>query len=147
MQKFINFGAIQRATRVEIVKYLGVIVVISLVLLIFASFTLKSFHDCEGAFGDTVHLNLKDHPNYKKLYHGKCIKEYHGTEDHKFPFIARFVLVNETEKVIFCSGSLISGKFLRNSKFFRDERIYQMLYDVVYYFFLSLSLVRNKKFR
>lgn len=109
--RFINFGAVQRATRVEILKIIFVILVISVFLGFIASLIFKSFYKCEGAFGDTNHLNLTDHPNYEKLFHGKCIKEYHGKEDHKFPFIARFVFVNDTEKLIFCSGSMISGKF------------------------------------
>ncbi|CAG9809789.1 unnamed protein product [Chironomus riparius] len=108
MPTFINFGAIQRATRVEILKVFGIMLVISLVLMLILSLILKSFYECEGAFGDTVHLDLRDHPNYDRLYNGKCIEEYHGEEDHKFPFIARFVVVNDTEKFVFCSGSLIS---------------------------------------
>ncbi|XP_070490742.1 mast cell protease 1A-like [Chironomus tepperi] len=108
MPTIFNFNAVRRATRVEILKALFVILVISLVLIPIIYYINKSFHKCEGPFGDTVHLNLNDHPNYEKLYHGKCIKEYHGEEDHKFPFIARFVYLNETRKSIFCSGSMIS---------------------------------------
>jgi len=113
-KKFINFGAVRRGTRVDILKVLIVMLVISLVLMLIFSLVIKSFNKCEGAFGDTVHLDLRKHPNYEKLYHGKCIKEYNGkeqAEDHKFPFITRFVLVNGTEKSIFCSGSMISGRF------------------------------------
>ncbi|KAL7016861.1 hypothetical protein ACKWTF_010167 [Chironomus riparius] len=112
MPTFINFGAIQRATRVEILKVFGIMLVISLVLMLILSLILKSFYECEGAFGDTVHLDLRDHPNYDRLYNGKCIEEYHGEEDHKFPFIARFVVVNDTEKYVFCSGSLISESLI-----------------------------------
>ena len=111
MPTIINFGAVRRGTRVEIFKTFIVMLVISLVLMLFLFLILKSFHKCEGVFGDAVHLDLRNHENYRKLYHGKCIKEYHGEEDHKFPFIARFVFVNDTERVIFCSGSMISGKF------------------------------------
>ena len=117
MPALINTGAIRRATRVEILKALIVILVISLVLMVIFSLIFKSFHTCQGAFGDTVHLDLRKHQNYEKLFHGKCSENYHrkvhedDANDHKFPFIARFVYTNDTQKVIFCSGSLISGEF------------------------------------
>lgn len=110
----INWKAIPRRYWILAAKLFGMLLVLSLIILSILRLIDTSNRKCEGLFGDTFSLNIKEHENFNEFNQGMCEDrniERYSEDDHKFPFIARLVTKNQ-QKQIFCGGSLISSKWI-----------------------------------
>jgi hypothetical protein len=111
----INWKAISRGCWILVAKIFGVILVLSLIILGILMLVDTSHKKCEGPFGDTFSLNIKEHENFKDFNQGMCNAQgqvrYSKDDEHKFPYISRLVIKNQ-QKQIFCGGSLISSKLI-----------------------------------
>lgn len=111
---FLNPHLIKRKQRCEGANALVIILILILFITALLYEISTSFDTCEGLFGDSVHLNLERHANYKKFTQGRCAENYRSTNNRiqDFSYVARLVYLHSNIKTIGCSGSLISGKFL-----------------------------------